>query len=469
MSARFLHKILLFSVVLICLFRFAEGADNFGVRGLKFYGTNLETACQMVEDADIGWYRGDVLWRSIVDEGGSFNWGSLDQQIESILGHGINIILTLRSVHEVFAPGSGEIDMGYDTFWKSAPPSPEHLESYKDFVRQAVERYDGDGVSDAPFVNETKNIKHWQIENEPGKKPDEGSVFWNGNAADYADLFLTAYNTIKEADSEAKVALSGFHNGAITYYVDGNSFLLEVLRIISERNGDFDIFDYHFYEDYKKFPKINNKIHSRLSTYSKFKDKPIWVTETNVSKGKMDPNYATEEYNRFVAKDIVKRFTIMLKAAVKKSFWFKFSDNDDAIWNTPMKPEDFIKFRGLTKNDLTSKPVYYTYKLLIEKVEGKEKVKKVPAGPRTWVFKFGIKDAAIYVMWYDDLLGGSKEVKVSLPWENVLITYVITEAGVTEPVTEIKSTQDGALQITLEDSPIFVEKYSENGLATPSY
>jgi len=459
MSARFLHKLLLFSVVLICLFRFAEGADNFGVRGLNLYGTNLETACQMVQDADIGWHRGDVLWKSIVDNEGNFSWEDVDGKIESILRHEINIILTLRSVHELFAPGSGEIDLGYDIVWRSAPPAPEHLEKYKDFVRQIVERYDGDGLSDAPFVNETKNIKYWQIENEPGKKPDEGSVFWNGNAADYADLFLSAYNAIKEADSGAKVSLSGFHNGAITYYVDGNSFLLEVLRIISERNGDFDIFDYHFYEDYKKFSKINNIIRSRLSVYSKFKDKPVWVTETNVNKNQMDPNYSTEEYNRFVAKDIVKRFSVMFKDAIKKAFWFKFSDNNDATWNIPMKPEDFIKFRGLTKNDLTPKPAYYTYKLLIKKIEGKEQVRKIAKGTNVWVFKFGIKNTAVYVMWYDDLLGGSKEVQVALPWENVLITYVIAEPGVTEPVTEIKSTQDGALQITLEDSPIFVEKY----------
>ena len=56
-------------------------------------------------------------------------------------------------------------------------------------------------------------------------------------------------------------------------------------------------------------------------------------------------------------------------------------------------------------------------------------------------------------------LSVSKGVNILLPWESVLITHVITEPGVTEPYTEIKSTQDGVLQITLDDSPIFVEKY----------
>src|SRR4030043_847190 len=200
LSRKFLYGLIFLLVGLICPTAFAEGADKFGVRGLIFTGAALETACQMVQDADIGWYRGEVLWKNIVDNEGNFNWMNLDEQIENMFGHEINSILTLRSVHELFAPGSEEVDLGYKTVWKSAPPAPEYLENYKDFVRQIVERYDGDGISDAPFVNEIKNIKHWQIENEPGKQPNKGSVFWNGTAADYAALFLAAYDVIKEAD-----------------------------------------------------------------------------------------------------------------------------------------------------------------------------------------------------------------------------------------------------------------------------
>jgi hypothetical protein len=290
LSRKFLYGLIFVFVGFICLPAFAEGADKFGVRGLAFFsGTKLETACQMVKDADIGWFRGEVLWKDIVDNEGNFNWVNMDEKIENTLGHEINSILTLRSVHELFAPGSGMVDLGYKIIWKSAPPAPEHLENYKDFVRQIVERYDGDGISDAPFVSEIKNIKHWQIENEPGKKPNTGSNFWNGTAADYAALFSVAYSVIKEADLGAKVALSGFTHLAIKYYLENDiSFISEALRIIHEKGVDFDIFDYHFYNNYKGFIKT-----------TKFTDKPVWVTETSVNKNQMDPNYTTEEYNRF--------------------------------------------------------------------------------------------------------------------------------------------------------------------------
>jgi hypothetical protein len=104
---------------------------------------------------------------------------------------------------------------------------------------------------------------------------------------------------------------------------------------------------------------------------------------------------------------------------------------------------------------------------LIGKIKDKEGVRRIIVEPSVWVYKFGKNDGAVYVMWYDNPLGGSKEVRIPFPWKNVLITHVISEPSVTEPVTEIKSTQDRVLQITLDSSPVFVEKYLEVG--TPIY
>jgi hypothetical protein len=455
LSRKLLYGFIFLLAVLICPTVYAEASDKFGVRGLNFTGTNLETACQMVQDAGIGWNRDRVFWRNIVDDEGNFNWATLDEEIENMLRHEINSIITLRSVHQLFAPGSGEFALSSKTIWKSAPPAPEYLENYKDFVRQVVERYDGDGSSDAPFVDSIKNIKYWQIENEPGKKPDKGSNYWNGTAADYAALFLVASDVIKEADPEAKVALSGFTHAAVKYFLEHEeSFISEVLRIIYDNGGDFDIFDYHFSRNYEEF----------IGT-TRLTDKPVWVTKTNIGRNQLDPDYTTEEFNRFVANDIVKRYSTMFFRGAEKVFWVEFSDEKDSVWTIPMEPSDFEQFKGLAQSDLNPKPVYYTYKLLIGKVGSKEDVRKIAKGPNTWVYKFSQDEEAVFVMWYDDPTSESTEVQITLPWENVLITHVITETGVTEPVTEIKSTQDGVLQITLDSSPIFVERYLEAGFS----
>ena len=460
-TKKLLSKLILVIAVLICSADFAEAADDFGIR-FKFKGKKLTSACRMVKDADINWYRGAIFWNNIVDREGNFDWNNLDNQVKRIVNHRIKIIFTLRSIHRLFAPGSGEIDLGYKTIWRAAPPAPEYLENYRDFIRGAVERYDGDGFSDASFITTGKRIKYWQIENEPGVKPGQGSVFWNGTAADYVDLFMVAYGVIKEADPGAKVALSGFTHKSIMYHiVHGISFPSEVLRILHEEEGDFDIFDFHVYKAYEKFSRIGNRIRSILKGYGQFDQKPIWVTETNVDKNKMDPYYTMEEYNGFVAKDIVRRYSVLLGNGIKKVFWFKLPDDNDATWNIPMEPNDFVKFRGLAENNLTPKPVYYTYKLLIEKIKGKKQKFRVPrleSEPYMWVYKFGGGNNAVYIMWYDSPLGESTEVSIPLSWEQVRITHVITEPGITEPETEIMATQNGDLQITLHDSPIFVEK-----------
>jgi hypothetical protein len=439
----------------------AWGDNDFGIRGLKFKGQKLATACQMVKDADIGWYRGSVLWKKIVDNEANYDWQGLDKQLKKVVRRRIQTIITLRSVHKKFAPGSEKVDLGYKSHWKSAPPAPMYLDLYRDFVRNTVERYDGDGVLDADFITDRKNIRYWQIENEPGKKPHTGSSFWKGNAAEYAELYMIAYDAIKEADPEAKVALAGFTWNAMKYYMEHSiSFPSEVLRILSENDGDFDIFDYHFYEDYKKFRKIEGIIESNLAVDAAFVEKQVWITETNVNKKTLDPDYTQEAYNRFVAKDIVKRYSTMLHNDVQKAFWFKFCDETDAIWQIPMDPNDYYKFRGLVENDFTEKPVYYTYKLLIQKTKGKARVKKFSTDLSfVRIYIFGRNDNAVYTMWYDPPDGGSTEISVSLPWDQVLITHVITEPGVTDPETEIRPTENGVLQIMLDDSPIFLEKY----------
>lgn len=455
--------LLFFVTVLMGFVISAHAENNFGVRGLAFRGQNLTTACDLAQNAGIGWYRGGLMWKDLVDLEGNFSWDTLDKQIKRALRRGIKIMLTLRSVHEVYAPDSALIDLDYKTVWKSAPPAPEYMENYKDFVESVVERYDGDGFLDAEFITEKKNVKHWQIENEPGKKPNRGSSFWKGSAADYAELYLVAHDVIKQADPEALVALAGFNYNSIKYALtNDNSFPLEVLTILAEQEGDFDIFDYHFYEDYTLFPKIHDMIHSvYLNRYGQFQAKPVWVTETNMDKNKLNPDYTIDEYNRFMARDIVKRFATCFHHGVEKVFWFKLSDEKDAVWNVPMEPNDYTQFRGLTDNQFTPKPVYHTYVLLIEKLKGKDRVVKKNLGPKLYVYKFGRAEDAVYVLWYDDPLGESLEASIPVDWGTVLITHVISELGESEPATEVATTLDGYLQIVLDNAPVFVELYLE--------
>lgn len=437
-----------------------HGAQKFGV---CFGPRQLRTVSKLVQNANIGWHRFVLRWNKVMDDDGNLNFEILDRQIRFILNRRIDVLLTFRSVHELFAPGSGKIHWVYKWVWQSAPPDPYYLDYYRSFVREVVERYDGDGFSDAPFITSRKNIKYWQIEVEPGRKPDQGSNYWNGTHVDYAELYLVAHDVIKDADPEASVALSAFTWWAMQYYKQhGTSFPMEVLRILDERGGDFDIFDLHSYKGYKRFLGIGPALRAHLDAFPQFSAKPVWVTETNVQRNQIDPYSTIEEYNRFVAKDIVRRYCVFFGRGVQKVFWFNLLDRPKAVWETPMGPRDLEKFTGLTDKDFNPKPVYYTYKLLIEKIKRRKlvrRLRRLQPDAYTWIYKFGRGERTVYILWYDSPDGGWRDVVLPLPWEEALVTQVITEPGMTEPELEVRPIYNGELQIILDDSPVFVEKY----------
>jgi hypothetical protein len=175
-----------------------------------------------------------------------------------------------------------------------------------------------------------------------------------------------------------------------------------------------------------------------------------------VEWGLLDSNYTEEQYNAFVAKDIVKRFAIIFDRGVKTVFWFQFRDKI-GNWQVPMAREDFTRFAGLTTPDLTGKPVYYTYGLLTEKLNGRRPAERIGSDPTGWVFKFGSDYDPVYVMWSDTPPGQTTPFTLSVPWDEAIISHVVTEPGITEPSVETRLVVGGSLQIDLDDAPIFVE------------
>ena len=102
------------------------------------------------------------------------------------------------------------------------------------WVRDTVERYDGDGIDDMQGLRTP--AKHWQIDNEPPRLR-EG----------YSDLVLITSKAIKEADPEAKVLIGGLQlpcgeTRKIKNYHRSQAPLLR------ELNGKaIDIVDFHWF------------------------------------------------------------------------------------------------------------------------------------------------------------------------------------------------------------------------------
>jgi hypothetical protein len=81
----------------------------------------------------------------------------------------------------------------------------DDLAAYERFVEAAVERYDGDGVDDAP---DGVVVRHWQIGNETGAWTASGRT-----AEDYVRWFEATAAAIRRADRDARVVLVASTDG----------------------------------------------------------------------------------------------------------------------------------------------------------------------------------------------------------------------------------------------------------------
>lgn len=114
---------------------------------------------------------------------------------------------------------------------------PKDFGEYATFVANLVERYDADGVSDAPGM---PKVYAWEIWNEPNI-----SVFWapNPDAATYAQMLALTYAAAKQADSDSIILSAGLAPEG------GTNAPIEFLKRMyaNGAKGKFDALAFHPY------------------------------------------------------------------------------------------------------------------------------------------------------------------------------------------------------------------------------
>jgi hypothetical protein len=108
----------------------------------------------------------------------------------------------------------------------------EQLEDYQQYVRDVVERYDGDGVDDAPGGI---RITHWQVGNETPKfsRISDGADI-------YAAWFTATAEAVRDADPDAKLVLIGSTDATKV-----DPIHLEIIPRLAAQGVRFDAVDIH--------------------------------------------------------------------------------------------------------------------------------------------------------------------------------------------------------------------------------
>jgi hypothetical protein len=251
------------------------------------------------------------------------------------------------------------------------PLYPGRMEDLKAFLSAAVERYDGDGIDDAPG---SPRVTYWSFYAEPdngdlGRALSSGKGYWGHNGAGYAALMAEIYPVIKAANPRARVLIGGL---AYAWFEDQDGpfvrdFLPSVLSAMKTSYGRYyiDAFAFHYYPLSVEYATIADKaraLRGILSSYG-LGDIPMMSPEMGYwsarSLGSSEEKQATR---------LVQMYTRGLSERLQFMCWYKVFDSDYGHGEVGL-------FRG---QDLNSpKPAYYSYKTLAQQLGGYSLVREI--------------------------------------------------------------------------------------------
>jgi len=152
---------------------------------------------------------GPVVWGYIEQDKGKYQWDMVDSYVKKAQDYDFNLMLTIfpfADWDQITCHGIESQGAGFERTLPLNRCKPCDISAYQEFIRNVVERYDGDGNQDMPGLR--AGIKYWEVSNEPSMQ--EGRIaFFKGTSQDYLDILKVTYEAVKEADHGAKVLHAG--------------------------------------------------------------------------------------------------------------------------------------------------------------------------------------------------------------------------------------------------------------------
>ncbi|MBU0711172.1 T9SS type A sorting domain-containing protein [bacterium] len=497
--------IFLFTGAILPVTAFAQDYEDspFGfIQGEVVYGQRPKAT--FLVDLGVHWNKGasgGVKFPSKdindIDFSTELDFTKLDKYVKEIfIDNGINLSLPLMTFVDI---NNEEILLTHD--------------QYRELNTVIIERYNGNGVDDMPGLK--KSIKYWfvggsEMNTGIGKGQDINTRKWKLSEAATAKYIKIGYDLIKSFDPEFKVLLGG-SAGVCTWKEgdceeDDKPKIAEdhfYYNLISEMTGEYYcpdmIFDYHKGSNPTQFKvqiETMNMVKETLTEFG-YSDNDIWTTDCGGSWDGLGGFTEAEQ-----AGDVVRRYAYTIANGQEKMYWTRVEE-----YNWP--GVSMFDYMGLVHNPVNDpvgeekdwkKLSYYTYKLMVEKIEGFDwdNVETIIDGTDyLYAYKFHSSDTnnangpvcALWWAYFDDSGYSGKGDTIDVDWtvvtdaNFVLITQAVPDANdgsELEPndypdffLTETKPVVDGIVTVVLGESPVFIEEISntsieETGSITPN-
>jgi len=320
--------------------------------GVQFYGAlNSGSGFDQIVDAGTRWIRLPLSWASIEPNNttpDSYDWSGLDSSVDKAAQADVNAILTIAGQPSWAATyGQGPVTDTADLV---------------EFIGALVERYDGDGVDDAPG---SPIVQYFELYNEPdntdiGYALSGGWGYWGHNGEGYAELLLALYPAVKAASPRANLVFGGL---ALDWFEPDGPFdplFLDEVLAACQGKKCFDLMNFHYYPLFRANWEFygrdiigkSNYVRQRLAIYG-YEDVPMLCTETgwpaNASWG------SDELQSRYVVKTNIRGMEAGLKAVV----WFWAREGASAGGH------------GLLDDNLQPRQSYWAFQTMATMLDGK--------------------------------------------------------------------------------------------------
>ena len=450
------------------------------------YSDALSPTSYYLNDLGIKWVRPVMFWDLVENEFGYLNFSFWDDQARGMYAQGVKSIQGFdpNNYHDNQLCQSTSCDMPCDET------------DYINFIRKTVERYDGDldygcdvsapdcyriGDNQYPSAETRSAITNspwtnWELGNE-----EDDALFFRPcvegqQLEEYTHLLQITQPALKAACPNCKMVLGGLtsvFSDSTSVPAAPSRYFLDMMEFVTLNLNYLDVVNYHVYGI---LPISYEQMKYYRDRYSGSKE--IVITELGsfsrtVSEGK-NPYSVTPFSESSQAQELVKRISTALYYNVKIIDWFTLMDSP-AITNIPDKSGDEMTY-GLIETDGTKKLSYYTYKLMIEKLEESnlediQAISNLPAN--VYAYKFVNKNTGkiTYVAWWEYWA----EPGLSTKNVNLAVSGISGNARVTEAVpkyssgqqvanyatafnTETKAVSGGSVSLILGKNPVYIEQ-----------
>lgn len=199
---------------------------------------------------------------------------------------------------------------------------PEDLADYAAYVRETVERYDGDGVGDAPGL--LRPVRYWEVDNEPdlhnsrpprdARRKVDPATF--ETPAEYARVLVVTADAIRQADPAARVLNAGtFSTGRAT----GRNYLERTFREPGAAAA-VDVLSIHAYFEEQTPEGFEAALDTARDVGA---GRPIFVTETSVPSLRRGSAWVSEAWQGRMVAFV---FGESLARGIARVYWHSLAD-----------------------------------------------------------------------------------------------------------------------------------------------